>query len=110
MKNLFMLALALVMTCTFAFAASQSPESMGKYYGEKLIKYAVADDFEAVEKLSTEAMNYIDQRLETEEQAYEFISGLEAGIRKACNDLGLGDEVADMLIEQFAASMLEEAY
>lgn len=110
MKNLFMLALALVMTCTFTFAASQSPESMGKYYGEKLIKYAVADDFEAVEKLSTEAMNYIDQRLETEEQAYEFISGLEAGIRKACNDLGLGDEVADMLIEQFAASMLEEAY
>ena len=41
MKNLFMLALALVMTCTFAFA--QSPYSKGESVGKEIAKSAIAE-------------------------------------------------------------------
>lgn len=110
MKNLFMLALALVMTCTFAFAASQSPYEKGKYYGEKTIKLGLEGDEDNIKILAENAENYVDDYIETEEQLESFLEGFEAGVRKACNDYGLGDEVADMLMEQFVASLLEETY
>ena len=110
MKNLFMLALALVMTCTFAFAASQSPYEKGKYYGEKCVKLGLEGDEDNLNILAENTANYINDYIETEEQVYSFLEGIEAGIRKACNDYGLGEEVADMLLEEFAKGFLSGCY
>lgn len=108
MKNLFMLALALVMTCTFAFAASQSPYEKGKYYGEKIIKFHLEgyEDEDDINILAENMANYINDYLETEEQRYSFLEGIEAGIRKGCNDYG--EEIADMYREEFAKMFLPE--
>ena len=108
MKNLFMLALALVMTCTFAFAASQSPYEKGKYYGEKTVKIGEEGDEDDLNILVENIENYVANYIETEEQFYSLLEGFEAGVRKACNDYGLGEEVADELMAAFAAGMLEE--
>lgn len=110
MKNLFLFLMALVMTSSIAFAATQSntPFAKGKYYGEKMVQLGLEGDEEAINKLSTSCEKYIDANIETEEQIVKFIEGFEAGIRKACNDYGLGEEVADMLMEEFAKALLSE--
>lgn len=110
MKNLFLFLMALVMTSSIAFAATQSntPYAKGKYYGEKIVQLGLEGDEEAINKLSTSCENYIDANIETEEQIVKFIEGFEAGIRKACNDYGLGEEAADMLMEEFAKALLSE--
>ncbi len=108
MKHLSLLAVVLVMTCTFAFAASQSPYEKGKYYGEKAIKLGLEGDEDNINLLAENVENYVDDYIETEEHLYSFLEGIEAGIRKACNDYGLGEEVADMLLEEFAKSFLSE--
>ena len=108
MKNLFLFLMALVMTSSIAFAATQSntPFAKGKYYGEKMVQLGLEGDEEAINKLSISCEKYIDANIETEEQIVKFIEGFEAGIRKACNDYGLGEEVADMLMEEFAKALL----
>lgn len=110
MKNLFLFLMALVMTSSIAFAATQSntPYAKGKYYGEKIVQLGLEGDEEAINKLSTRCDNYIVANIETEEQMIKFLDGFEAGIRKACDDYGLGEEVADMLLEEFAKSLMSE--
>lgn len=108
MKNLFMFALALVMTCTFAFAASQSPYEKGKYYGEKTVKIGLEGDEDDLNIFVENIENYVEDYIKTEEQLYSLLEGFEAGIRKACNDYGLGEEEADMLLEAFAKGFLSE--
>ena len=108
MKNLFMLALALVMTCTFAFAASQSPYSKGKYFGKQTVTVGVEGDEDDLENLVERIEDYVYDYVETEEQLYSFLEGFEAGVYEACDEYGLGEEVADELMEAFAAGMLEE--
>ena len=108
MKHIFLLAVALVMTCTFAFAQTQSPYSKGKYFGKKLIQTAVEGDEAASDRLDDEVEAYIDNNVETEEDLENFLNGLEAGIRQGCNDYGLGDEIADMILEELAMALLAE--
>ena len=108
MKNLFMLALALVMTCTFAFAASQSPYEKGKYYGEKTVKIGLEGDEDDLNIFVENIENYVEDYIKTEEQLYSLLEGFEAGIYEACDEYGLGEEVADELMTAFAAGMLEE--
>ena len=108
MKNLFMLALALVMTCTFAFAASQSPYSKGKYFAEKTIEYSMEGDEEALESLDESFTNYVES-LESEDDVISFFNGFKAGLYEACETYGLDEEVAeylfDTLLEELAASL-----
>lgn len=108
MKNLFMLALALVMTCTFAFAASQSPYEKGKYYGEKIVKFHLEgdEDEDDLNILCENMANYINDYLETEEQRYSFLEGIEAGVRKGCNDYA--EAYADSLREGIEKIILPE--
>lgn len=108
MKNLFMLALALVMTCTLAFAASQSPYEKGKYFGYKTVELGIEGDEDDINELSSAVEKYVDYNIETEEQLVSFLDGFERGVRNACDEYGLGDDVANMLLEMFAEAMLEE--
>lgn len=110
MKNLFLFLMALVMTSSIAFAATQSntPYAKGKYYGEKIVQLGLEGDEEAITKLGTSCGNYIDANIETEEQLVKFREGFEAGIRKVCNDYGLGEEFADILMEELTKAILSE--
>ena len=114
MKNLFMLALALVMTCTFAFAQSQSPYSKGKYYGKQIINIAIQEDEDAFDRLGTNVESYIASNIETEDDLVNFIKGLEAGMRESCKANGLSDDETDQVIEMVGCAivegMLEELY
>ena len=114
MKNLFMLALALVMTCTFAFAQSQSPYSKGKYYGKQIINIAIQEDEDAFDRLGTNVESYIASNIETEDDLVNFIKGLEAGVRESCKANGLSDDETDQIIEMMGCAifegMLEESY
>jgi predicted NACHT family NTPase len=107
MKHIFLLAVALVMTCTFAFEQSQTPYAKGKYYGKQLITLAIQDNQAALDKLSENAESYILNNLETEDDFIQFIEGLEAGMREGCKQLGLSDEETDEVIEMMGAGMME---
>lgn len=108
MKNLFVLALALIMSCTFAFAQSQSPYSKGKYFGKKMIELAFSEDEAAADKLGNDVEKYINNYVETEEQLENFLDGLESGIYEACDEYGLGEDIADQIVEAFATELLAE--
>ena len=80
MKNLFVLALALVMTCTFAFA--QSPYSKGESVGKEIAKSAIAEDeenfFEYFEAFFEDIMEYAsnDSVSGTDDGTDAFIDGM----------------------------------
>ena len=108
MKNIFVLALALIMSCTFAFAQSQSPYSKGKYFGIKIVEIGIAEDEAATEKLVYDYEIYCDEYIETEEDLENFFKGIENGIYVACKEYGLGEDVAEMIVESLFDAMLEE--
>ena len=107
MKNLFVLALALVMTCTFAFAQSQSPYSKGKYYGKQIINLAFQEDEDAIDRLSVSVESYIESNIETEDDLVNFLNGLEAGMRESCKANGLSDDETDLVMEMMGNAILE---
>ena len=107
MKNLFVLALALVMTCTFAFAQSQSPYSKGKYYGKQIINLAFQEDEDAIDRLSVSIESYIESNIETEDDLVNFLNGLEAGMRESCKANGLSDDETDLVMEMMGNAILE---
>ena len=107
MKNLFVLALALVMTCTFAFAQSQSPYSKGKYYGKQIINLAFQEDEDGIDRLGVSVESYIESNIETEDDLVNFLNGLEAGMRESCKANGLSDEETDALVEYLGYAILE---
>ena len=101
-----MLALALVMTCTFAFAQSQSPYSKGKYYGKQIINIAIQEDDDAFDCLSTDVESYIASNIETEDDLVNFIKGLEAGMRESCKANGVSDDETDQVVEMIGHAIL----
>ena len=108
MKNLFLLAVALIMSCTIAFAQSNTPFAKGKYFGKKMIEYALSENEEAIEKLGNEVEKYYDENIDTLEEIESFFNGFEQGIYAGCEEVGLGKDVAAEIVEAFAASILEE--
>ena len=114
MKHLTLLAVILVMTCTFAFAQSQSPYSKGKYYGKQIINLAFQEDEDGIDRLSVSVESYIESNIETEDDLVNFIKGLEAGMRESCKANGLSDDETDQVIEMVGCAivegMLEELY
>ncbi len=114
MKHLFLLALALVMTCTFAFAQSQTPYSKGKFYGKQIINLAFQEDEDAIDRLSTNVESYIASNIETEDDLVNFLNGLEVGMRESCKANGLSDDETDQVIEMMGYAifegMLDELY
>lgn len=107
MKKFLTLAVALVMTCAIAFAATQSPYTKAKEYGKKLLTLAISEDEEGLEELGESLENFVSNNIETEEDLTNFISGLEAGMREGCKQLGLSDEETDEVIEMMGAGMME---
>ncbi len=98
MKNLFMLALALVMTCTFAFA--QSPYSKGESVGKEIAKSAIAEDeenfFEYYQVFSEDIIEYASN---DDEQGYiSYCSGIEAGVKAVCKANGISESDAEELL------------
>jgi predicted hydrocarbon binding protein len=107
MKNLFLLALALIMSCTLAFAQSNTPYAKGKYYGKKMIEYAFANNTNGMNSLTASCENYVTNNLETEDDLVKFLEGLEAGMREGCKACGLSDEETDMVIEMAGEALLQ---
>ena len=112
MKKLFMLAVVLVMTCTIAFAASQTPYAKAKSFGKQLITLAFNEDDAGIERLTTQVESYIENNIDTEEQLVSFLEGLEAGLREGCRNIGLSEEETEEVIimmgDAILAGMLEE--
>ena len=105
MKNLFLLALALVMTCTFAFA--QSPYSKGKYFGKQMINCAFQQDDDAMEDLTEDLEEYADEYIESEDDLEDFLNGFEVGVREGCKANGLSDDETEQVIEIMGYAMIE---
>ena len=109
MKLLSLLALAIVMTTTFAFAQSQTPEQKGKAAANILIKAIVEEDADAIERLGEEMMRLDSVYNET--QAEQYLKGFIDGIYYYCGYYGLDEETADSIVEMIATEVLgEEAY
>lgn len=107
MKHLFMLALALVMTCTFALAQSQTPISKGKSYGKQIINLIIQEDEDGLERLGESVESYVTNNIETEDDVVKFLEGLEAGMREGCKSNGLSDEETDQVVEYMGYAILE---
>ncbi|MBQ2363949.1 MAG: hypothetical protein II288_00100 [Alistipes sp.] len=109
MKKLLMLAVVLVMTCTIALAATQSPYAKAKEYGKQIITLTLSENQTAIDRLGTSVQNYIINNIESEEQLLKFFDGLEAGIREGCKELGLSDEDTDEVIDMVCTAIIEDA-
>ena len=107
MKQLFLLALALVMTCTFAFAQSQTPYAKGKYYGKQIITLTFQEDEAGMERLGENLEKYIVDNINSEEDIVNFFEGLEAGLRDGCKANGFSDEETDQIVEMMGYAILE---
>ena len=108
MKNLFVLALALIMSCTFAFAQSQSPYSKGKSVGKKMIEYAIAEDENAIVRLCTDIESYYENYIETEEDLSNLLEGIKSGIYAGCEQYDLGEDIAEAIWKEFVTVLFEE--
>lgn len=108
MKNLFLLVLTLIVSCTFAFAQSNDPYTKGKYFGNKLIEYSVTENNEAMDKLSDEIDVYAEAYLETEEDLDNLFKGIAAGIYEGCEKYGIPEEIADQIVVELATEFLKE--
>lgn len=107
MKNLLMLAVAMLLSWSIAFAATQSPYfQKGKYYGKQIIVYALNGQDEDVEHLSEDVEAYIDNNIETEDQLVSFIDGIESGLRQGCQDAGFDEESTEAIVKSFEESLL----
>ena len=110
MKKFIMLAVATLLCCAFAFAASQSqtPYEKGKYYGKSIVILAFEGDEVESNSLIYKMESYIENNLETENDFIQFINGLRRGMRDACKDIGLDEEQTEEIIEVFNNSLIEE--
>ena len=108
MRNLFLAAVAMLMTATFAFAAtsSQTPSQKGTEYAQKIIKALVVEDYDALYQ-NSENMGYYVVNLD-ESQIDSFFESFNEGIYYYCNYYGLGEEFAREFLESFYSSLLEE--
>ena len=104
MKHLSLLAVLLVMTCTFAFA--QSPHAEGKHFGKKMIVAAVEDNQEGLNKLSQDLNENIQMYINTEEDVANYLDGFAAGIREACDEYGLDKDVSSNIVEMFYKNII----
>ena len=99
MKHLFMLALALVMTCTIAFA--QSPATKGEAMGKKITKLALSEneaDFEQT------LLRFLDDLAEyginDDEAGFQsYLEGVAMGMVKECKANGLSEDDAMELFD-----------
>ena len=99
MKNLFMLAMALIMTCTIAFA--QSPASKGEAMGKKITKVAL---FENEADFEQTMLRFLDDLAEygiNEDEAsfQSYLEGVAMGMVKECEANGLSEDDAMELFD-----------
>lgn len=107
MKNFLMLAVAMLLSWSIAFAATQSPFfQKGKYYGKQVIVYALNGQAEDIEHLCEDIEAYMDNNIETEDQLVSFIDGIKAGLRQGCQDAGLDKETTEVIVKSFEESLL----
>lgn len=102
------MALALIMSCTFAFAQSQSPYSKGKSYGKKLIECGLTQDNNAIERLGTDIASYCENYIETEEDLANLMEGIKSGIYAGCEQYDLGEDIAEAIWKEFFTAFIEE--
>lgn len=108
MRNLIMLFVAMLLSSTLLFAQDKNaPLEKGKYFGKELVECILNDgDREA---LDAKLEKYTDKYLVTEEDVEKFLEGLMLGIYKACEENGLPEEVASMIIDMLMEADVEAA-
>ena len=103
-----MLVVAMLLSWSIAFAASQSPIfQKGKYYGKQLIAYALNGQEKNLECLSEDVEAYIMNNIETEKQVSDFLEGIESGMRQGCREAGFDEEEAEIVVETFREALIE---
>jgi hypothetical protein len=93
MKKLLLLALAIVMTTTFAFAQSRLTEkqkSTGEAYGKRLVEYVLTNNQYALTELHKEVRAYSDTEFDAKasREKTEFMRCITRGIEDECRRLG----------------------
>ena len=103
-----MLFVAMLLSWSIAFAATQSPIfQKGKYYGKQLIAYALNGQEKNLECLSEDVEAYIMNNIETEKQLSDFLEGIESGLRQGCREAGFAEEEAEIVVETFREALTE---
>ena len=103
-----MLVVAMLLSWSIAFAASQSPIfQKGKYYGKQLIAYALNGQEKNLECLSEDIEAYIMNNIETEKQVSDFLEGIESGMRQGCREAGFDEETTEAVVKTFEEAFFE---
>lgn len=106
MKKFLMMVVAMLMCCTFVFAASQSPYEKGKYFGKTIMEKAIEGDEKGIEQVSQQIESYVTNDIDIDNFT-EFIDGIKRGFEVACKEAGLDDLTTKMIIETFEKSFME---
>ncbi len=107
MKNLLMLAVAMLLSWSVAFAATQSPFfQKGKYYGKQMFTSIFIGQAEDIDHLVEDIEAYMDNNIETEDQLVSFLDGIKAGLRQGCQDADLDKETTEAIVKSFEESLL----
>lgn len=106
MKRLLLLALALVTTCTIAFANLQSPYSKGLFYAIKTVEYSIESNDDALDDLDISFEKYLKE-LDTDEKLDDFLDGFRKGIYQSCEKYGIDRESAAEIYDTFLETLAE---
>ena len=103
-----MLVVAMLLSWSIAFAASQSPIfQKGKYYGKQIIAYALNGQEKDIECLTEDVEAYIMNNIETEKQLLDFLEGIESGLRQGCREAGFDEETTEAVVKSFEEAFFE---
>lgn len=104
-----MLVVAMLLSWSVAFAATQSPIfQKGKYYGKQIVVYALGGQMDKIDAMVKDLENYVYLHLETEDDVMTFINGIEAGMREGCAEAGLDKETTEQIVNIFYEALVEE--
>lgn len=100
MKKLYLLLVAVMLTCSVAFAQSPTPYEKGKELGISIVKTGVdttQDSFyENIVRLSVDLIRYAGDDSNSMEM---YLSGLGNGVYMQCEADGIPKQIADNLLE-----------
>ena len=103
-----MLVVAMLLSWSVAFAATQSPIfQKGKYYGKQTIVYALDEQMDKIDAMTKDLENYANLHLKTEDDVMTFINGIEVGLREGCTEAGLDKETTEYIVNAFYEALVE---
>ncbi len=109
MKKLFMLAMMLVMTCTIAFAASDSPYDKGVGIGKELVKGIMQDNEKVTDTVIENLVNSIVELTYLDSDNLEpFLNGVKKGMKEKLKEYDISEVYAEEAFNEIITPILTE--